>query len=280
MTSVFEGAIRMMEHQKKKTMRRRNNGKSSSASLAGSSSTSDGGDVDGDESSSGPPSPVPSASSSEGGKKDAEPLVAEQWIWFSDMLGFVSFFPFISFFFENFFGVFLSFSLSIENLTLSPSFPISFHLPPLSPQAAQDLDPRNARAFMGLLATHYPERLARFVIVGAPALFSALWSALKRHVCADTAAKIAFVKWDGYGEDNGKTAAELQALGLGGKLGNWLVREMRQNRDSSVAKNKAYPYGSAHRTKAVVDGHDLRGTEEHVAMLERAPGLMPGAGSV
>lgn len=130
---------------------------------------------------------------------------------------------------------------------------------------------------MTLLATHYPERLARFVIVGAPALFSALWSALKRHVCAETAAKIAFVKWDGYGEEDGKTAAELAELGLGGKLGSWLVREMRQNRDSDLAKNKHYPYGKAHQMKAIVDGHDLRGTEEHVAMLEESPALVPGA---
>lgn len=133
---------------------------------------------------------------------------------------------------------------------------------------------------MNLLATHYPERLARFVVVGAPALFSALWSALKRHVCADTAAKIAFVKWDGSGEETGKTAAELSALGLGGNLGSWLVREMRQNRNSSLAKDKEYPYGRAHRSdliKSIVDGHDLRGTEEHVAMLEGSPGLVPGA---
>ena len=129
---------------------------------------------------------------------------------------------------------------------------------------------------MNLLATHYPERLARFVIVGAPALFSALWSALKRHVCAGTAAKIAFVKWDGSGEEGGKTAQELSELGLGGKLGSWLVREMLQNRDSAVARRKHYPYGEAHRQRSVVDGHDLRGTEEHVAMLEESPGLVPG----
>ena len=151
--------------------------------------------------------------------------------------------------------------------------------PPPTTQAAQDLDPRIAKAFMGLLATHYPERLARFVIVGAPALFSALWSALKRHVCADTAAKIAFVKWDGTGDEGGRTAAELAALGLGGKLGSWLLREMGQNRDAALAGGKQYPYGRAHRLKAVVDGHDLRGTEEHVAMLEESPRLVPGAES-
>lgn len=130
---------------------------------------------------------------------------------------------------------------------------------------------------MGLLATHYPERLARFIIVGAPALFSALWSALKRHVCADTAAKIAFVRWDGSGEEDGKTAAELAALGLGGRLGSWLVREMRQNRDPDLAKAKQYPYGEAHQQQTAVDGHDLRGTEELVAMLEESPTLVPGA---
>jgi hypothetical protein len=263
MTSVFEGAIRMMEHQK---LRRSG---TSSASLAGS----EGGSGAFPSSSSAPPSPVPSASSSEGNNNSnggEAALVAEQWIWVSDMHGFVSFFFLHLFFFlQNTKKKAQVFSFSFLSLTTAPSQIIS--------QAAQDLDPRIARAFMNLLATHYPERLARFVIVGAPALFSALWSALKRHVCADTAAKIAFVKWDGCGEEAGRTAAELSALGLGGKLGRWLGREMRQNRDPGPARRKEYPYGRAHLTKAVVDGHDLRGTEEHVAMLEGSPGLVPGA---
>ena len=82
MTSVFEGAIRMMEHQ-----RLRGSGRSS-ALLAGSESGAS------PSSPSAPPSPVPSASSSEGNGNSSgqAALVAEQWIWVSDMHGFVSIF--------------------------------------------------------------------------------------------------------------------------------------------------------------------------------------------
>lgn len=229
MISVFEAAIRMMEHNKKK----------STTAMVGSTSGSSIGDsgscVDG--ANDAPPSPSPPPPPSNPGP----PPVASQWVWVSDLHGF-------------------------------------------SPM--KDLDPRVARAFIGLLGTHYPERLARFVVVDAPALFSALWSALKRHVCDDTARKIAFVKWDGKGDPGGNTASELEELGLGGKLGDWILRECRQNRCPVASRVKAYPYARAHEDvlggssletcNVVVDGHDLRGTEEHVAMLRENPELVAG----
>lgn len=233
MVSVFEAAIRMMEHEKRKTTatttttRRSISSESSSSSSSSSSGGSESNDNNGNnDSSPSPPSPP-----------SPPPLVAEQWIWVSDLFGFT---------------------------------------------ASKDLDPRVAKAFIGLLGTHYPERLARFVIVGAPALFSALWSALKRHVCDDTARKIAFVKWDGRGDPGGKTALEFEELGLGGKLGEWILRECRQNRCPVASAAKRYPYGRAHEgeesltTPVVIDGHDLRGTEEHVAMLRENPALVAG----
>ena len=97
MTSVFEGAIRMMEHQKQKMSKRSG---TSSAALGGGSGSGSG---SGAASPSAPLSPVPSASSSDNSSGEA-PLVAEQWIWVSDMHGFVSF---VSFFF-NFFQFFFS----------------------------------------------------------------------------------------------------------------------------------------------------------------------------
>ena len=94
MTSVFEGAIRMLEHQKLKTS---NISATSLRSESGGASPSSA-------SASARPSPAPSASSSEGNSNKSssnegenappQPLVAEQWIWVSDMHGFVSFFSF------------------------------------------------------------------------------------------------------------------------------------------------------------------------------------------
>ena len=105
MTSVFEGAIRMMEHQRLKGIGGGNRG-SSSASLAGSEekSNNDNGSGSGGaspSSPSAPPSPVPSASSSYEGNNSEAALVAEQWIWVSDMHGFVSFSFFQLFFFPS-----------------------------------------------------------------------------------------------------------------------------------------------------------------------------------
>jgi hypothetical protein len=42
-----------------------------------------------------------------------------------------------------------------------------------------DLSPRIATTFLELSAKHYPERLGAFLVIGAPGIFSGLWSMLQ-----------------------------------------------------------------------------------------------------
>lgn len=136
-----------------------------------------------------------------------------------------------------------------------------------------DLNPAIGRAFLNLCATHYPERLARFVLVGAPPLFNSLWALLKRYICAETRAKILFLPYEA--GDGGATARGLRGAGIGGDTAAWLVREMAQNRCAATlrATGKHYPYRPADRAAAVViDGHDVRGTADIVSLVATAPG--------
>lgn len=134
-----------------------------------------------------------------------------------------------------------------------------------------DLNPAVGKAFLNLCANHYPERLARFVLVGAPPLFSSLWSLLKRYICADTRAKIVFLPYEG-GEE-GATAAGLRGIGIGGDTAAWLVAEMAQNRNPATARAKSYPYRPCDHAGdgVVIDGHDVRGTAEIVSLVAGAP---------
>ena len=163
----------------------------------------------------------------------------------------------------------------------------------------RDLNPAIGRAFLNLCATHYPERLARFVLVGAPPMFAALWRALKVSVCAETRAKVGSGGGVGVGVgrkktktprhpqtipplhgqllflpyepgEGGATAAGLREAGLGEELTAWLTTEMAQNRDPATAAAKAYPYAGA-GAAVTVDGHDVRGTGDMIRLVEAAP---------
>jgi CRAL/TRIO domain len=57
----------------------------------------------------------------------------------------------------------------------------------------RDCDPRLARLFLHLAATHYPERLGYFWIVDAPVVFSTLWNAIKSFIDPKTRNKITFL---------------------------------------------------------------------------------------
>lgn len=135
-----------------------------------------------------------------------------------------------------------------------------------------DLNPAIGKAFLNLCATHYPERLARFVLVGTPPLFNSLWNLLKRYICADTRAKILFLPYEAGAE--GATARGLRDAGIGGDTAAWLLREMAQNRCGKTVreKDKHYPYHDAAATPRVIDGHDVRGTADIVSLVASAPG--------
>jgi hypothetical protein len=141
----------------------------------------------------------------------------------------------------------------------------------------RDCDPRIGRAFLALAADHYPERLARFCIVGAPAIFNALWTALKPAVCEDTRRKVVFLPYDP--APDGPLATGLAAADIGPDLVAWLLLEMAQNRDPAVvAGGKAYPYGSlldparSLGRDCVIDGHDPRGVPGVLRVLAACGG--------
>ncbi len=143
----------------------------------------------------------------------------------------------------------------------------------------RDCDPRIGRAFLSLAADHYPERLARFVMVGTPPIFNTLWRLLSRHVCEDTRKKVMFLPYDP--TPGGPLDRGLASCDIGPGLRAWLLVEMAQNRDPAVlAGGKAYPYGAvldpagAGKVAWQVDGHDVRGVPgvlEVLAACPRAP---------
>lgn len=57
----------------------------------------------------------------------------------------------------------------------------------------RDCDPRLARIFLEVSERHYPERLAMFLCINAPPLFSGLWRIVEPIVDPDTRRKIKFV---------------------------------------------------------------------------------------
>ena len=97
----------------------------------------------------------------------------------------------------------------------------------------RDCDPRLARIFLHLAATHYPERLGHFWVVDAPALFNTLWSAIQRFIDPKTREKIAFVSMN-------KRAKLENALNphFDEEMVKWLITEMEENR---LANKKGRP---------------------------------------
>jgi hypothetical protein len=58
-----------------------------------------------------------------------------------------------------------------------------------------DLNPQIATTFLELSARHYPERLGAFLVVGAPFIFSGLWSVVQPLVDPVTRKKIHMLSW-------------------------------------------------------------------------------------
>lgn len=105
----------------------------------------------------------------------------------------------------------------------------------------RDCDPRLARVFLHLAATHYPERLGYFYIVDAPMVFSSLWNAIKSFIDPKTRDKITFLTL--------KKKVEVQEAfseNFDEETIQWLFNEMEENRkggDFSQGK-KVYDYAA------------------------------------
>ncbi|KAI7844799.1 hypothetical protein COHA_001679 [Chlorella ohadii] len=104
----------------------------------------------------------------------------------------------------------------------------------------RDCDPRLAKIFLNLSAAHYPERLGTFFIVSAPTVFNTLWRAISHFIDPVTKQKIHFVNFHAK-KDNSKLEA-LLARYFDADTCHWLLREMEDNRDKSLALSKAYSY--------------------------------------
>lgn len=102
----------------------------------------------------------------------------------------------------------------------------------------RDCDPRLARIFLNLAATHYPERLGHFWIIDAPALFNTLWSAVSPFIDPKTKKKIAFLSLR-----NRKTLVNTLSEHFNQETIDWLLMEMEDNR-SVKAGMKRYDYGA------------------------------------
>ena len=85
--------------------------------------------------------------------------------------------------------------------------------------ALRDNSPKTMMLTLHLL-NHYPERLHRVIMYGAPWIFGAVWSGVRKLLNAETASKVTFAKGDDV----------FDSLGVGPELASWLRAECAQNR--------------------------------------------------
>ncbi|KAL6759624.1 CRAL-TRIO domain-containing protein [Haematococcus lacustris] len=144
-----------------------------------------------------------------------------------------------------------------------------------------DVNPKLAKAFLDISATHYPERLGLFMVVDAPSLFTLLWNAISSWVDPKTHQKIKFLPYDATSSKSKLVTAMAEVVDpvtLG-----WLQREMAENRDKATAKTKAYDMSSMHRcassgqlltTPRGDSGHDHRGSPALLSAYASSPTLL------
>lgn len=147
-----------------------------------------------------------------------------------------------------------------------------------------DVNPKLAKAFLDVSATHYPERLGLFILLDTPTLFSALWRAIQAFVDPKTHAKIRFLPYD-VKSSHSKLAAELDRV-CDPTTKDWLLKEITENRDAKKMSMKRYNVVDIHRSassgKLLAKGegaeldldHDNRGTPNLLRMYSQAPGLL------
>ena len=97
---------------------------------------------------------------------------------------------------------------------------------------------KTARATLSILQDHYPERLHRFVLLHAPALFSGFFKMISPFIDPVTKAKIAFV--------TGSAAVQAATLAESFDLGKWEAHlggsvEFVWSADQYFAREPAFP---------------------------------------
>ena len=147
----------------------------------------------------------------------------------------------------------------------------------------RDCDPRLARIFLHLAATHYPERLGSFFIVDAPALFNTLWAAIERFIDPNTRKKIAFLQLSTPGSRKRDKLRGVMAESFDEETLQWLIAEMEENRvkrGSGGGKGvKFYDYSALKNLKAFSsssqDRHCNLGSPGYLKELREWKGPIP-----
>jgi hypothetical protein len=143
----------------------------------------------------------------------------------------------------------------------------------------RNLNPQIAFAANNLFSIYYPERLGLFVILGAPAMFDALYKMVRPVLDPLTAQKIAFCKSD---PGSMKT---LFSEHFDDELLQWLLSEIAQNTNKQLRSKKKYAGTSITgwgnfdcpeespclRPEAVVEGHNMYGTQSFIDFLRAKP---------
>lgn len=142
-----------------------------------------------------------------------------------------------------------------------------------------DLNPAMARIFLDVSATHYPERLGVYFLVDTPTIFEILWKIVKPLLDPVTAKKLVFVPYDPDVKTGKSKLKQALAEYFDDDLGDWLLREMAENRDKAKVAKKTFDiqetYERAVKGDLVPDEpHDLRGTQKVFKKYLADPSLL------
>ncbi|KAH7622118.1 putative CRAL-TRIO domain-containing protein C23B6.04c [Nannochloris sp. 'desiccata'] len=118
----------------------------------------------------------------------------------------------------------------------------------------RDCDPRLARVFLHLAATHYPERLGYFYIIDAPLIFSSLWNAIKSFIDPKTRNKITFLSLQ-------KKVKVQEAFkeNFDEETMQWLLNEMEENRKGGEfgQRKKVYDHAALEKLGGSMGGDKM-----------------------
>jgi len=143
----------------------------------------------------------------------------------------------------------------------------------------RNMSPQVALAANNLFSACYPERLALFMILGAPGIFDALYRTITPALDPHTASKVVFCKKDP------ATMREKFSQHFDNEHIDWLLTEIAQNADKGLRSKKVYagtsvngsgPFNKANESPwsspaALVDGHNVYGTKPFIEALNAKP---------
>uniref|UniRef100_A0A7S0UYL0 CRAL-TRIO domain-containing protein n=1 Tax=Polytomella parva TaxID=51329 RepID=A0A7S0UYL0_9CHLO len=153
-----------------------------------------------------------------------------------------------------------------------------------------DASTKIAKAFLDISAEHYPERLYKFVILGAPSIFSVLWKAVAPLVDPKTYKKIRIVAYDAVpSKKDEKKAAKALKKGevpsdfksqlldelnsfCDASTRDWILRELAYNRSKKKGDHDVYSY--QHLYLSACKGHLLPINDDGEHNIYGCPNLM------